>query len=310
MLQMLREKHRPSCLDFYCGKRTEGIWRFDPTVDRGFLAFNSSEVETSPGDELHYNLVVNIESTVPAKQLCASLATEATFICGPCLDPDGASDLPFGDDPASMLATDPDWTARDLCDRHPCLSTAFIGEILCRIAYLDGPIPDYSVGISEPVIGVPDVLISTAASLTEKLWSTEKWIEAARWLTASGLTIGLVGAKPDAQRMFWLGGRAEDEIVSENLAVDLRGALTLPEVVGALKRARICLTVDNGILHLASAVRTPTVGLFRNGIHRLWAPRISSLSVLTPNPGQPVDRIELSSVIDALGTMLNREPGQ
>ncbi len=60
------------------------------------------------------------------------------------------------------------------------------------------------------------------------------------------------------------------------------------------------LTIDNGILHLAVASGTPTVGLFRHGIHRLWAPPSPSLTVLTPGEGQNVAGIAVQTVQEAL----------
>ena len=52
----------------------------------------------------------------------------------------------------------------------------------------------------------------------------------------------------------------------------MRGRITLPQVAGAIAKAKAVVSLDNGILHLACSTATPTVGLYRNGIHRLWAP--------------------------------------
>ena len=44
--------------------------------------------------------------------------------------------------------------------------SGFIGEIFCRLAYLEGPIPSYRIPSAEPPIEVPPLLIATSASLT------------------------------------------------------------------------------------------------------------------------------------------------
>jgi ADP-heptose:LPS heptosyltransferase len=60
------------------------------------------------------------------------------------------------------------------------------------------------------------------------------------------------------------------------------------------------ITIDNGILHLAAATGTPTVGLFRHGIHRLWAPPFANLTVLTPGEKKAVAEIPVQVVQEAI----------
>jgi ADP-heptose:LPS heptosyltransferase len=67
-----------------------------------------------------------------------------------------------------------------------------------------------------------------------------------------------------------------------------------------LGAAKAVLTLDNGILHLAAATTTPTVGLYRYGIHRLWAPPAPNLTVLTSGDGRRVADIEPDVVVRAL----------
>jgi len=76
--------------------------------------------------------------------------------------------------------------------------------------------------------------------------------------------------------------------------------MRLPAVAGALARAKAVLTLDNGILHMAAAAGAPTVGLFRHGIHRLWAPPVAGLTVLTAGEGKPVSEIQPERVIEAV----------
>ena len=145
-----------------------------------------------------------------------------------------------------------------------------------------------------------DVLISTAASLPEKLWPLNHWAEATNRISKMGLKVGLLGAKPSDQARYWTGESDETKLLTFGSVMDLRGKYTLPQVVGALKNAKAVLTLDNGILHLAVAAQTPTVGLYRYGIHRLWAPPSDRLTILTPGEGNPVSVISVDRVIEAL----------
>jgi ADP-heptose:LPS heptosyltransferase len=192
----------------------------------------------------------------------------------------------------------------DLLLRYPFLESPFIGEIFCRLAYLYGPIPAYSVPSNPPGRSIPDVLIATSASLVDKLWTLDGWRQALAWLRARGLTVGLLGAKPSDQNRYWEGAAVEARLVEEGLADDLRGAFTLPQVVGALSKCQFVLTLDNGILHLACAARKSTIGLFREGIHRLWAPPFDGLRVIHSAPGTPVSTVEPNVVLESLEEVL------
>ena len=303
LLTALRSRHDPVCLDFYGGIRTQELQDASPLIDYSYPLHNSepqaAEVAAATRLSLgEYDLVVNVESGDQAKSFAGRLAEEDCFVVGPCRGQDG--DLPFADDAVGRLATDPFWTAADLTTRYPMLETGFIGEIFCRLAYLKGTIPPYDVPLADPGRPIPDVLIATAASLPDKLWPAEKWIDVLELLNHSGVSAGLLGAKPENQRRFWKGDDAEETILESGFVQDLRGEFTLPQVVGALARAKRVLTIDNGILHLAVAARTPVVGLFRFGIHRLWAPPFPNLTVLTPDEGRPVSSIDVGTVWEAI----------
>jgi len=124
-------------------------------------------------------------------------------------------------------------------------------------------------------------------------------MEAVTQLRKRGLSVGLLGAKPSTQKGFWKGSSAEDDLVDAGLVEDLRGRYSLPQVAGVLASARQVLTLDNGIMHLAAATDTPTVGLFRRGIHRLWTPPNGNVAVVLP-PGDTVEDIEVDRALGAM----------
>lgn len=304
LLQMLRAVHAPGEIVFFGGKRTLEFQQASDLFESHEAlhgADSASTLEMLARWEGHFDLVVNVEVGPLAKTAAALIAKPDGFVSGPCAGPGGRGELRFPDDEPGRLWRDPEWIAEDLTRRYRCLDAGFIGEIFCRGAYLEGPIPSYRVPSAEPPMPIPDVLIGCSASLPEKLWPVESWMEVLQALAEKGVSVGLLGAKPSDQRALWLGASAEEVMVRSGLVLDLRGRLTLPQVVGALGRARTVVSLDNGILHLAVAAGTPTVGLYRHGIHRLWSPPFEGLTVLTPGEGREVRELEVDKVLGALG---------
>ena len=304
LLQMLRSVHAPQKLDFFGGARTAELQDASDLVD---MAYNLHGPPPERALALaaaagNYDLVVNLEAGPLAQVAAGVLAGEAGCVVGPCVGSGGRGVLAPAVDERGRLAIDPNWMRPDICSAYPFLASPWIGEIFCRLAYLDGPVPAYRVPSKAPERDIPDVLIATAASSFDKLWSG--WSEAIEVVRMRGHSVGLLGAPPAAQKAFWQGDDTEEHLVKEGLVVDLRGRLSLPEVVGALAKAKAVLTLDNGIMHLAAATTTPTVALFRPGIRRLWAPPSSTLHTLEPSDGNPVSDILVKDVIEALDAAL------
>jgi ADP-heptose:LPS heptosyltransferase len=296
LLQMLRRELRPSSLDYYGGDR---VSEFAENVDFVDVAY---PFHGTPPREFarhavrqKYDLVVNVENGTWAKSATAMLAGEETFVIGPTLDATGRKELPFGEDARARLWEDRNWISADLTKTYPFLKSGFIAEIFCRLCYLEGPVPKYSLPAKKPEKGA-DVLLSATASLPEKLWPYENWRQVVQSLQGEGLSVGLLGAKPSNQARFWQGTRTEADLCEKDGVADLRGAFSLSEVVGAIAEAQLVLTLDNGILHAACATETPVVGLFRHGIHRLWAPPFGNLQVLEPGEERAVADITAEEV--------------
>lgn len=304
LLQMLRAAHRPATLDFFGGSRVAELQNACDLINRPFLLHGPAPQDSlrEAAESGPYDLVVNLEAGPLALVAAAVLAGDSGYVVGPCAGPGGRGTLgPAGDD-RGRLSVDPDWMRATITTDYPFLSSPWIGEIFCRLAYLDGPVPPYRLPSAEPPQPIPDILIATAASSTEKLW--HGWTEALEVLRMRGHSVGLLGAPPAAQRAFWQGDDAESKLVESGLVEDLRGKFTLPAVVGAIQRAKLVLTLDNGIMHLAAGTSTPTVALFRPGIRRLWAPPSTTVHALEPAEGSPVSAISESVVLEAVHALL------
>jgi hypothetical protein len=209
--------------------------------------------------------------------------------------------VPFASDATGRLWADPDWARADLRARHSILETAFIGEILYKACGLPkiangwpGGIPRYALPTKAPPRETPAVLMSTGGSRADKIWPLPKWLEV---IDALDAPVGLLGADPKRQSSDYHCADIDAGLVRHERVVDLRGRLSLPEVVGAVRNADLVVTVDNGILHFAAAFDRPTVGLFRTRVERLWCPPNPYLRALSHPHGVPA--IEPSAVIEA-----------
>lgn len=296
LLQMLRRELKPAHIHYYGGIRTWEMQRASDLFEWSYPLHGSSFGSACRDSKGPYDLVVNVERTENAMALAAFLEGNDTQICGPCMGARGA--MPFSTDARGDLWQDQEWVSPLLTERYPFLTTGFIGEIYARLAYLEGEVPGYRAP-TEITLSPCDVLVATSASLPDKLWPVAKWVTVFERIQALGLKVGLIGAKPSVQKAYWEGESDEDQMVVSGLVTDLRGEYTLPQVAGILASCRLVLTLDNGILHLACAGGKPVVGLFRNGIHRLWAPPAPALTVLIPPVAEAVCEIELETVWEA-----------
>lgn len=296
LLQMLRRELKPEFIHYYGGVRTLEMQSASDLFEWSYPLHGRPFGQSCRDSQGPYDLVVNVERTENAMALAAFFEGEETYVVGPCMGARGP--MPFPEDTRGDLWRDQEWISPEITTRYPFLTTGFIGEMYARLAYLDGPVPGYRVP-TEITISPCDILVATSASLPDKLWPVTKWVTAFERFRAAGLKVGLIGAKPSVQKAYWEGESDEDQMVVSGLVADLRGEYTLPQVAGILASCKLVLTLDNGILHLACAGGKPVVGLFRNGIHRLWAPPNPELEVLIPPIGEPVCEIELETVWEA-----------
>jgi heptosyltransferase-2 len=112
-----------------------------------------------------------------------------------------------------------------------------------------------------------------------KRWPTDRFAQVARQLADDGAAIWVLGGPQErplaAQILQHAGPRARDLT-----GQDLRHAVL------ALKAAHLAVSNDSGLMHVAAAVGTPTVGIFGPTDPRLWAPLNPLAAVIEP-PAEP-----------------------
>ncbi|WP_455871731.1 putative lipopolysaccharide heptosyltransferase III [Serratia proteamaculans] len=114
------------------------------------------------------------------------------------------------------------------------------------------------------------VLIQPTARWAFKTWTVEGFSAVINHLTAQGRTVVITG------------GRSSDEAamisaimsgcLSPQRVVNLAGRLDLPELAVLIDRARLFIGVDSVPMHMAAALKTPSVVLFGPSNRAQWAP--------------------------------------
>jgi heptosyltransferase-1 len=150
------------------------------------------------------------------------------------------------------------------------------------------------VGLNLPV---PYVVFVHATSRADKQWPDASWIELGQALTRRGASIVLP----------W-GSEAERE-TSERLAQEFGAAaivpprLSLPAVVGLIDGAAATVGVDTGLVHIAAALKRPTVELYnfatswRTGGY--WSPDVVNLGTV----GQPPTLHQVKAALTGFGLL-------
>lgn len=111
----------------------------------------------------------------------------------------------------------------------------------------------------------PTVAFAPGAVGPSKRWPAFAYAEAARRLTAQGIAVWVLGG-PDEKPL-------ATQIIADAgpLARDLTGS-DLRSAILALAAADVAVSNDSGLLHVAAAIGTPTIGIFGPTSPWHWAP--------------------------------------
>lgn len=120
--------------------------------------------------------------------------------------------------------------------------------------------------------GGPVLAIAPAANWIGKQWRAERFAAlASRLSAANGILPGARVAVLAAS-----GERAQAAPVLESIPadrrIDLVGAAELPALAAALQKCALFVGNDSGLMHLAAAAGTPTLGLFGPSPEHRYAP--------------------------------------
>ncbi|MDK2126433.1 glycosyltransferase family 9 protein [Parachitinimonas caeni] len=108
----------------------------------------------------------------------------------------------------------------------------------------------------------PYVVCHVGASNPLKFWPAERWARLAGWLAEQGLRVVFSCGPGEAALL--------DEIDPKGRHARHAGDLSLPQLWQLLAGARLLISLDTGVLHLAHLTLTPTVGLYGPGSPTLF----------------------------------------
>jgi ADP-heptose:LPS heptosyltransferase len=125
----------------------------------------------------------------------------------------------------------------------------------------DFSIPEDATQKAVSLVSPGAIHFSVSASTPLKEWPLTNWIELSRGLLASDPGLRLVATVGSNARERERVRTLANAVASERLIT--LSDLTIAELAAVLRRCRLHVGADSGVLHLAVAIGLPTVSLFR-----------------------------------------------
>jgi heptosyltransferase-1 len=101
-------------------------------------------------------------------------------------------------------------------------------------------------------------VLNPGAGWATKRWPVQYFAEVAKWLGAKGFSSVLIGGRKEAEQE---PAREVIALAGES-AVSLAGQTSIEELIALVEGAAVHIGGDTGSTHIASAVKTPLVGLY------------------------------------------------
>jgi ADP-heptose:LPS heptosyltransferase len=155
--------------------------------------------------------------------------------------------------------------------------------------------------------GSSTLALGPTAHWRTKMWAPERFVALAGRLTAPdgplpGARLAILGGPGAAERAM-----AAPVLAALPGALDLVGALTLPEAAAVLARSALYVGNDSGLMHLAAAAGAPTLGLFGPTPASEYGPvgrRAEAVLAEGPPGAAPMDALPVAAVLRAAEAML------
>ena len=162
------------------------------------------------------------------------------------------------------------------------------------------------------------VVVHPGAASGSRRWPAERWGRVAATLSAAGVEVVLTGG--EAERDLCARVRAAAERHGAHRLTDTSGRLDLPALADVVGGARLLLSGDTGVAHLATALGTPSVTLFGPTPPATWGPCVDlerHTVLWHGDPGSPGDphadeldpalaAVTVDEVLDAAAPLLAR----
>lgn len=111
----------------------------------------------------------------------------------------------------------------------------------------------------------PFVTVFPGASVPEKQWGTDNFLELIYLLTTRGIAVVLIGGEDTRC--------AGKQLSMVKHVLDLTGRSSLRGAAALITKGRAFVSGDSGLLHIAAGLDVPTVSLFGPSDARKWGPQ-------------------------------------
>ncbi len=150
----------------------------------------------------------------------------------------------------------------------------------------------------------PVIALGPTANWDGKIWAAEGFVAVYHALTEKlpGARAAVFAGPGPEER-----ARAAPILAALPDALDFVGKLELPEVATCMKRCKIFIGNDSGLMHLAAAAGVPTLGLFGRSRAEEYAPAgLHAAFVAAPGlPGEaPMEGLTVAAVVEAARSLL------
>jgi ADP-heptose:LPS heptosyltransferase len=141
--------------------------------------------------------------------------------------------------------------------------------------------------------------VHVGASTPSRRWPLDRFVEVARHLVARGLSVVVTGTRDEVELT-----RAVARDVPGHV-VDVAGRTDLGMLGVLFQRARLLVSNDTGVSHLADALRLPSVVISTGDNPCRWAPRDRALHRVLCRPWVVTTGEVVAQVEDLLGSSID-----
>lgn len=150
----------------------------------------------------------------------------------------------------------------------------------------------------------PIIALGPTANWDGKIWPPERFVDLYHAISTNihNARPAIFGGPGDAETR-----RAAPVLAALPNAINLVGTLTLPEAAACLRKSAIYIGNDSGLMHLAAAAGTPTLGLFGRSKASEYAPAgLRTAIAIAPGPeGEaPMEGLDTGAVLAAALSLL------
>lgn len=267
MLMRLSQRYPDATIDLLAERRNAEVFAWSPVVSEVRCYDRPSDL---PGlFRQRYDLIIDTEQWYRLSAVFARLLRSSRLIG-------------FAGNGRERLLND--WVPYDL--------NCYEADMFCALLHLlgvdDQPSEDLpffrlpeeahrkAVEIVDGFADKPLVAVFPGASVPEKRWPVERFVEVAKAVASNRCLPVVVGGVSEL---------AEGErIAAASGGVSLAGRTSLSETVALLARCSLLLSGDSGLLHAAAMLEIPTIALFGPSNIFKWAPKGEKQVIISHAP--------------------------